>query len=121
MVKYLKKHKCDISTSLDGPTDLHNTNRPLQTTTHTHEKFEENIKMIRQICGDQSVSALMTTSKHSLGRFKDIIDEYVRMGFHNIFLRALNPYGFAKQYKDKIAYPIDDFIKNYKEGVRLYP
>ena len=116
-VKYLKKHKCDISTSLDGPKELHNTNRPLQNTTHTHEKFEENIKMIREICGPDSVSALMTTSKYSLGHFKEIIDEYVRMGFNNIFLRALNPYGFAKQYKDKIAYPVEDFIENFKEGL----
>lgn len=35
MVSYLKKHKCYISTSLDGPKDLHNTNRPLQNTTKT--------------------------------------------------------------------------------------
>ncbi len=116
-VKYLKKHKCDISTSLDGPKELHNTNRPLQNTTHTHEKFEENIKMIREICGPDSVSALMTTSKYSLGHFKEIIDEYVRLGYNNIFLRALNPYGFAKQYKDKIAYPVEDFIENFKEGL----
>ena len=91
MVKYLKKHKCDITTSLDGPKELHNTNRPLQDTTHTREKFEENIKMIREICGQDSVSALMTTSKYSLGHFKAIIDEYVRMGYNNIFLRVLNP------------------------------
>ena len=90
MVRYLKKHRCDISTSLDGPKELHNTNRPLQNTTHTHEMFEDKIKMIRNICGEDSVSALMTTSKYSLGHFKDIIDEYVRMGFNNIFLRALN-------------------------------
>ena len=117
MVLYLKKHKCDISTSLDGPRDLHNTNRPLQNTEHTHEIFEENLKMINRLCGCGSVSALMTTSKHSLGRFKEIIDEYVRLGFNNIFLRSLNPYGFAKKYKEKIAYPIDDFIANYKEGL----
>ena len=116
-VKYLKKHKCYISTSLDGPKDLHNTNRPLQNTTHTHEKFEENVNMIREICGPHSVSALMTTSKYSLGRFKDIVDEYVRLGFNNIFFRALNPYGFAKQYKDRIAYPVEDFIENFKEGL----
>ena len=112
MVKYLKKHKCDISTSLDGYRELHNTNRPFQDTDHTHERFEENIKMIRDICGKASVSALMTTSKYSLGHFKEIIDEYVRMGYNNIFLRSLNPYGFAKQYKEKIAYPIEDFIEN---------
>lgn len=111
MVKYLKKHKCFISTSLDGPRDLHNANRPLQNTEHTHEIFEKKLAMIRRIWDDnECVSALMTTSKYSLGRFKEIIDEYVRLGFNNIFLRALNPYGFAKQYKDKIAYPVEDFI-----------
>ena len=36
---------------------------------------------------------------------------------NNIFLRALNPYGFAKQYKEKIAYPVEDFIENFKEGL----
>ena len=43
--------------------------------------------MIREICGPDSVSALMTTSKYSLGHFKEIIDEYVRLGYNNIFLR----------------------------------
>lgn len=118
MVQYLKKHKCLISTSLDGPADLHNANRPLQNTSKTHEIFEENLQMIRRVFGtNDCVSALMTTSKYSLGRFKDIIDEYVRLGFNSIFLRSLNPYGFAKQYKDKISYPIEDFIDNYKEGL----
>lgn len=118
MVKYLKKHRCFISTSLDGPRDLHNTNRPLQNTEHTHEIFEEKLAMIRRIWADnECVSALMTTSKHSLGRFKEIIDEYIRLGFNNIFLRALNPYGFAKQYKEKIAYPVEDFIENFIEGL----
>ena len=118
MVAYLKKHKCYISTSLDGPKDLHNINRPLQNTTKTHEIFEENLQMIRRVYGSEDcVSALMTTSKHSLGRFKEIVDEYVRLGFNNIFLRSLNPYGFAKQYKDKISYPIDEFVENFKEGL----
>ena len=73
--------------------------------------------MIRNVwCDNECASALMTTSRFSLGRFKEIIDEYVRLGFRNIFLRALNPYGFAKQYKDKIAYPVEDFISNFKEG-----
>ena len=98
-VKYLKKHKCMISTSLDGPKDLHDMNRPLQNKERDHHAiFEKNLAMIQGIWGDKEcVSALMTTSKHSLGRFKEIIDEYVRLGFNNIFLRSLNPYGFAKQ------------------------
>lgn len=119
MVKYLKKHKCMISTSLDGPKELHDINRPLQNKDlDHHEIFERNLKMIQELWGDNNcVSALMTTSKYSLGRFKDIIDEYIRLGFDNIFLRSLNPYGFAKKYKEKISYPVEDFIANYKEGL----
>ncbi len=118
-VKYLKKHNCLISTSLDGPKDLHDINRPLQDKTLDHHAvFETNLKMIRKIWNDNDcVSALMTTSKFSLGRFREIIDEYIRLGFNNIFLRQLNPYGFAKKYKDKISYPVEDFIENYKEGL----
>ena len=119
MVKYLKKHKCDISTSLDGPKDLHDTNRPLQDKSLDHHQiFEKNLAMVRKIWGNNDcVGALMTTSKFSLGRYKEIIDEYVRLGFNNIFLRSLNPYGFAKEYQKKVSYPIEAFIKNFKEGL----
>jgi radical SAM protein with 4Fe4S-binding SPASM domain len=37
----------------------------------------------------------MTTTKASLPRVVEIIDEYVRQGFNRIFLRSLSPYGFA--------------------------
>ena len=119
MVRYLKKHKCQISTSLDDPKEIHNMNRPLQNKTLDHHAlFEKNLKMIREIWGDKEcVGALMTTSKYSLGYFPAIVDEYVRLGFNCISFRSLNPYGFAKQYKDKVAYSIDDFIKNYKIGL----
>jgi His-Xaa-Ser system radical SAM maturase HxsB len=117
ILKYLRKHKCYISTSLDGPKDLHNTNRPLQDTEHNHEIFEEKLNLCRKYLGKDSVSALMTTTCYSIGRFKEIIDEYIRLGFNSIFLRSLNPYGFAKRDKHKIAYPLLDFIENYKEAL----
>ena len=117
-VKYLKKHKCYISTSLDGPASIHNINRPLQSGENYMEIFEKQLNMIRKVWGDKDcVSALMTTTKSSLGKFKDIVDEYVRLGFNCIFFRALNPYGFAKQRKDLIAYSVDEFIQSYKEGL----
>jgi len=126
ILKYLKKHKCYISTSLDGPCDLHNTNRPLQDIEfnhkifkgkYNHEIFEEKLAMCREALGKDSVSALMTTTCYSLGRFKEIVDEYVRLGFNSIFLRSLNPYGFAKRDQHKIAYPVSAFIDNYKEAL----
>lgn len=122
-IKYLYKHNVSISTSLDGPHDLHVCNRPLQShedgsRDDSHDLLMQKIAEIRSIYqNDDCVAALMTASKHSLGHFKEIIDEYRRCGFNNIFLRPLNPYGFAKNYKEKVAYPIEDFLANYKEAL----
>lgn len=117
-IQYLHKHNVAISTSLDGPHDLHNLNRPLQGDQDHHRLLMQQLALIREIYQDpESAAALMTTSKHSLGHIKEIIDEYVRCGFNSIFLRALNPYGFAKNYKEKVAYPIEDFVSNFIEGL----
>ena len=117
-IQYLHKHNVAISTSLDGPHNLHNLNRPLQGGQDHHSLLMQQLALIREIYQDpESAAALMTTSKHSLGHMKDIIDEYVRCGFNSIFLRALNPYGFAKNYKEKVAYPIEDFVSNFIEGL----
>ncbi len=60
----------------------------------------------------------MTTTKASLGRAADIIDEYVAQGFDNIFLRALSPYGFAIKTKTYAAYDTSRWIPFYFEGLR---
>jgi len=59
----------------------------------------------------------MTTTSYSLDSIERIIDTYVDLGFFEIFIRSLNPYGFAKKEKHKLAYPIDDFIHFYKRGL----
>jgi His-Xaa-Ser system radical SAM maturase HxsB len=117
ILKFFKKHNISISTSLDGPCDLHNKNRPLQNNKLSHGKFVANLKLSRETLGRGNVSALMTTPRHSLDQFKKIIDEYIRLGFHNIFIRNLNPYGGAKQESKTIGYAIEDFVSKYKDAL----
>ena len=118
MLKFLKGHNVCISTSIDGPKDLHIKNRPLQETENSFDVVIEKIKLCREYLGKDSVSALMTTTSDSIGRFNEIIDTYVELGFHSIFLRALNPYGFAKRDKHILAYPVETFIENFKSGLQ---
>ena len=117
ILKFLKGHKVYISTSIDGPKDLHIKNRPLQEIENSYDLVIDKIKLCREYLGEDSVSALMTTTSYSLGRFKEIIDTYVSLGFNSIFLRPLNPYGFAKRDKHFLAYSVDKFVDNYKEGL----
>ncbi|MCF6366589.1 MAG: His-Xaa-Ser system radical SAM maturase HxsB [Bacteroidales bacterium] len=117
MLKWLKGHKVYISTSIDGPKELHNINRPLLDIENSYDLVTENIELCRKYLGKDSVSALMTTTSFTINHFKEIIDKYVELDFDNIFLRSLNPYGFAKRDKHKLAYPMEEFIDNYKKGL----
>lgn len=117
VLAFCKEHDVFLSTSLDGPEDLHNKNRP-RPGNNSHELATAGIKRAREVLGVDKVAALMTTTEASLSRAKDIIDEYRRLGLHEIFLRPLSPYGFAMKTKWYRAYEGDDWIEFYKKGLR---
>ena len=100
ILKFLKRHNISISTSLDGPCELHNKNRPLQNNEVSYTKVVSNIKLAREILGPGSVSALMTTTRDTLAHMKEIVDEYVRMGFQYIFIRSFESIRRGKTGKE---------------------
>jgi radical SAM protein with 4Fe4S-binding SPASM domain len=59
----------------------------------------------------------MTTTKASLSRAKEIVDEYLKQGFSSIFLRTLNPYGIAASSHVIREYTIEEWIHFYKEAI----
>jgi MoaA/NifB/PqqE/SkfB family radical SAM enzyme len=59
----------------------------------------------------------MTTTEASFGRVRDIIDEYIALGFSNIFLRPLSPYGFAVKTKWYNTYGTKKWLDFYFEGL----
>ena len=113
---FCKQHNILLSSSLDGPLDLHNANRPRQGK-NSYEKFVEGLEKARNVLGFDRVSALMTTTDKSLPRVKEIIDEYLKFGFEGIFLRSLSPYGFAIKTKKFMTYDADRWLVFYKEGL----
>ena len=112
--EYLHSHNVFVSTSLDGPKDIHDLCRKQRIGHTSYDLFVQNLELGRSIMGLDKIDALMTTSKQSLSRFKEIIDEYVRLGFHGIFLRSLNPYGFAAEQAEALGYSSEDFFEFYK-------
>lgn len=116
ILEFCKVHGILVSTSLDGPPDLHNKNRP-RPGRNSYEKAVEGIQRARDILGRDRVSALMTTTQASLSHARDIIDEYLRLGFEEIFLRPLSPYGFAMRTKSYAAYDVEQWLNFYFEGL----
>ncbi len=109
-------HDIYISTSLDGPADLHNANRP-RPGRDSWQLASEGIRRVRETLGPDRVSALMTTTEASLTRVREIVDTYVELGFMSIFLRPLSPYGFAIKTKSYAAYDTDRWLAFYEEGL----
>jgi His-Xaa-Ser system radical SAM maturase HxsB len=116
ILEYCRDHRILLSTSLDGPADLHNRNRP-RPGRDSYERYMQGLQKAREIVGFDRVSALMTTTQHSLPRVREIIDEYVTNGFDGIFLRPLSPYGFAVKTKAIDAYDLTRWLEFYFEGL----
>lgn len=105
-----------LSTSLDGPEDLHNQNRP-RPGKNGYQLTVEGIRKAQAVLGRDKVGALMTTTEASLPRAREIIDTYLAMGMDAIFLRALSPYGFAVRTRQAYKYDVERWFEFYKEGL----
>lgn len=119
-MNYLLDHNVQISTSLDGDEVVHNYNRTF-TEGNSYEKVTYWIKRINDEYKKRGINskiwALLTVTKKSLPRYKEIIDAYVSLGLDGIFLRPLNPYGFAASDLENLGYSTQEFIEFYEKSM----
>ena len=116
ILAFCRNHSILISTSLDGPRELHNANRP-RPGGDSYERTISGIRSVRETLGHDRVAALMTTTEASLSNVKEIIDEYRAHGFGGIFLRPLSPYGFAIKTRAYRAYNTERWLEFYRQGL----
>lgn len=124
---YLLKHNVSISTSLDGDEETHNYNRTFtegnsyDNVIHWIKKINERYQQENKIHGflweQKSMWALLTTTKKTLSRYKEVIDTYVENWIDGIFIRPLNPYGFAAADFDTLWYTTDEFLDFFKKSL----
>jgi His-Xaa-Ser system radical SAM maturase HxsB len=117
VLTFCKTNEVQISTSLDGPRDLHNKNRP-RPGRNSYELAVAGIRRVQDELGRDRIGALMTTTDASLGRVEEIVDEYLRLGLDGIFLRPLSPYGFAIKTKTFDHYDASAWLDFYARGLR---
>jgi uncharacterized protein len=116
MLDFCDEHRIALSTSLDGPEELHNHNRrrPGQ---DSWQRAVDGIQRVRERLGHDYVSALMTTTEKSLEQPEAIIDSYVDLGLTGIFLRPISPYGFALRLRGGGRYDAQRYLDFYKRGL----
>ena len=120
---FLLDHKVQICTSLDGPADLHNKIRVFKGG-NSHEmlvywmrKINERYREMGLDTNHYRVEALPTITRPSLSRWKEIVDEFVAVGCRAIFLRKLDPFGFAARSAKTLGYSMDEYLEFYANTV----
>ena len=115
---FLTKNRVIFCTSLDGPEELHNKNRPWP----GGNSYQATVSWIKKIQKRQEkdsnlyhLSALLTVSKFSLKYPKEIIDTYIKLGFSGIHLRPLSFLGLSGKMRKEIGYTAEDFLKYWRE------
>jgi len=122
-LEYLVDRKVQICTSVDGPAALHDKQRKLVGgSAHT-----EAVKWIRRINERYEamgldptlyrVEALLTTTRESLRYPKEIVDAYVGLGCRALFLRPVDPFGFAAKTGGRVGMEKDDYLEFYTTAV----
>ena len=116
-LEFCKIHNIYISTSIDGPAEIHNQNRLMENKCGSYQEVVKGLQKAQSLLGQDKISALMTTTRTSLGKFPAIVDEYISLGFNSIFFRSLNPYGMARKYQEILSYTTEEFVSSYCKGL----
>jgi len=112
-----------VCTSLDGPEELHNWNRTWRQGSNAYASVRKWIAYFNQRYIDKGrdpqrwhVDALMTTSRKTFDHWREVVDLYIELGMRTIFLRPLNPYGFALDTWKRIGYTPDEYLAFYRNA-----
>jgi His-Xaa-Ser system radical SAM maturase HxsB len=120
---YLVDQKVQICTSIDGPEPLHLKQR-LLAGQNSHALAVRWIERINKAYVDigldptlYHVEALLTTTREALKYPREIVDHYVSLGCRAIFLRPIDPFGFAGRTARVVEYDRSAYRDFYRTAV----
>jgi His-Xaa-Ser system radical SAM maturase HxsB len=129
---WLVAHKVQICTSIDGPEHLHDKQRKLplshapgaagrpsahKAATHWIARINEEYARMGLDPTLYHVEALLTTTRDTLDKWKEVVDTYVALGCRALFLRPVDPFGFADRTGPRVEYPRAEYMQFYRSAV----
>jgi His-Xaa-Ser system radical SAM maturase HxsB len=133
---FLVDNKVQMCTSIDGPEPLHVKQRLLPAA-NSHAVTVKWIERINKAYIDLGldpvlyhVEALLTTTREALRYPREIVDHYTSLGCRAIFLRPVDPFGFAEKtarvveydraaYRDFYRTAVEHIIDKNKKGEQV--
>ena len=135
-MKFFLNRGVSFCTSLDSPKNVHDKNRVFLNKKSSHQNTVKWIKKINKVCKEENnrfmPGAVMTITRKAFPYFKEMVDEYIDLGFEGIYCRPLARLGVAKKTWKVIGYNPNEYIEfyqniidyiielNLKKGIRFY-
>ncbi len=115
-INFFKKHNVFVCVSYDGPREVHNFNRRYSGGKTTHRDVINALALLRLKM--VPVSIITTVTNRSLELWKEIVDDYVDMGFYNIAFRPLSRINVDSVVWNEIGYTLDEFMAVYEKLIK---
>ena len=121
--EWLIANDVQLCTSLDGPANLHDANRKWKHgNRHAEvvrwiEYFTRRYAELGRDAKLWHVDALLTTTRQTLGAWREVVDEYVTRGLRTIDLRPLSPVGFARDAWSTVGYTPVEYHDFYRHAL----
>lgn len=133
-IRFLIENDVDVSTSLDGPREVHENNRN-RNYANGFSVFTERVAAFRRIWRElrhdsPRLSAMVTTTKGLLDKPEETINTYIDLGFSDLFVRPVNLLGRGENKLTDFEYEpeafvafwgklIDVLITKWKSGIHV--
>ncbi|MDE0019637.1 MAG: radical SAM protein [Candidatus Poribacteria bacterium] len=103
-----------IGSSIDGPKDIHNKQRPMKGGGNAYDKVVYWVNRLRDKF-DMNVGVLSTVSRRHLNREKEVIDTQLSLGSNHLTASRFLHYG-EKQYRNKML-TAEEALESWKRSL----
>ncbi len=116
IAKFIIENKIGICSSLDGPKELHDSQRQDVSGGGSYDSVIKWLKYLQE--HKKTINIMPTITAHSI-RFgaKKIVDEYVKLGARRVMFRPVYCIGRGKANKEELAVPAEEFVRFWKESI----
>jgi uncharacterized protein len=113
ILDYAARNNISLSTSVDGPREVHNLNRRFPNGGGTFDLVESNIGKAQEM--GRRVGILTVLTRCSAEKYKEIVDHYVKMGIDTLCVNPVQMLGYARENWDDIGIEcVESYLRIYR-------
>ncbi len=116
IARWVAKNNVSVSVSLDGPKEMHDSQRVYPNGKGTYEDVLHAITLLRDAGGFPTSTATITKNTVKLGGAERVIEEYVKRGFPFIFYRPIMDAGRGED-NEELALRAEEFFEFVKGSI----